>query len=138
MMLSRSLLFAGLLSALPLALGSSDAGYEVWASDQSNSASNQDSLGVKGGFLWIFDSEDITKQLAGGGAAKSLPCTPDATEGPCDTMQIFPQQLVETNADGTTTGQTLGSLPLFGRLHGVIKDPQNKYVNANFFATGKL
>jgi hypothetical protein len=37
-------------------------------------------------------------------------------------------------ADGSTTGATLADLVGFGRLHGVIKDPFNMYVNANFFA----
>lgn len=126
--------FLCLFSALPFA---SSEKYEVWASDQSNSVAGQDALGVKGSFLWIWDSDSIAKQLAGNGDATSLSCTPSATVGPCDLMEIFPQTLVETDADNTATGQTLADLPSFGRLHGVMKDPQNLYVNANIFAPGK-
>lgn len=112
-------------------------GYEVWASDQSNSVAGQDSLGVKGSFLWIWDSDDIAKQLNDPDTvAPSLSCTPSATTGPCDIMDIFPQTLQERTADDSLTGQTLGDLPLFGRLHGVIKDPQQRYVVANMFPRG--
>ena len=103
--------------------------YEVWASDQSNSVADQSAAGVKGSFLWIWDSQAIQEQINGGTDAKPLSCTPTATEGPCDLLDIFPQDLT----DGTGT---LGSLPAFGRLHGVLKDPQNRYVNANIFAPG--
>ena len=103
--------------------------YEVWASDQSNSVPGETSAGVKGSYLWIWDSSAIQEQLNGGTDAKPLSCT-TAPEGPCDLLDIFPQDLT----DGT--GGTLGSLPAFGRLHGVIKDPQNLYVNANIFAPG--
>lgn len=46
--------------------------FEVWGADQSNSAPDLDSLGVKGGFLWIWDSNDIIAQLAGDNDAKPL------------------------------------------------------------------
>jgi len=65
-----------------------------------------------------------------------LACTPGATKGPCDVNEIFPPTLKEH--DGVQEGDTLQNLSGFGRLHGVMKDPQNKYVNANFFAPGKL
>ncbi len=112
---------------------SSDSGdgvrYEVWASDQSNSVAGESSYGFKGSYLWIWDSEDIKNQLETGTDAKPLPCIPSATVGPCDLLEVFPQDLV-SSLDGSTQ---LGSLPRFGRLHGMIKDPQNRYVNANIF-----
>ena len=110
--------------------------YEVWGSDQSNSKPGQASLGVHGSFLWIWDSASIEHQLNGGNDAVPLSCTPDATVGPCDLLDVFPQTLVENDAAGGT-GNILGDLNLFGRLHGMITDPQNKYVTANIFAPGK-
>ena len=56
--------------------------------------------------------------------------------GPCDLLDVFPQTLVEVDARGEPTGQTLGDLDGFGRLHGMLADPQNRYVNANIFAPG--
>ena len=111
------------------------AGYEVWASDQSNSVPNQASLGVKGSYLWIWDSGDIETQVGGGPAAVPLPCSSADTAGPCDVFTIFSPTLQEYNANGFT-GNTLNDLPLFGQLHGVLKDPQNRYVTANMFALG--
>ncbi|KAL3800873.1 hypothetical protein ACHAWO_008823 [Cyclotella atomus] len=102
--------------------------YEVWASDQSNSVAGQTSAGVKGSFLWIWDSASIRGQIAGLQDATPLSCSPLKTTGPCDLLDIFPQDL--TNEDG----ETLGSLSGFGRLHGVTKDPSNRYVAANIFA----
>ena len=90
------------------------ATYEIWASDQSNSVADQSKLGVAGSFLWIFDSKSVNGQLQGGIDATPLPCTPGATEGPCDIMDMFPSNLV-------ANGSTLGNLGKFGRLHGVIK-----------------
>ena len=96
------------------------ATYEIWASDQSNSVAGQSSLGVAGSFLWIFDSKSVNGQLQGGIDATSLPCTPDATEGPCDVMDIFPSSLV-ANGSGKTIGDLVSDENNFGRLHGVIK-----------------
>ena len=89
--------------------------YEIWASDQSNSVSDQSSLGVAGSFLWIFDSDGVKGQLEGDGEATPLPCSPGATVGPCDIMDMFPGELVDQN------GKSLAELGQFGRLHGVIK-----------------
>eukprot|EP00984_Skeletonema_dohrnii_P016903 scaffold7584_cov97-Skeletonema_dohrnii-CCMP3373.AAC.4 len=97
-------------------------GYEVWGSDQSNSVAGETSAGVKGSFLWIWDSDSIADQLAGGADASPLSCTPNDAVGPCDLLDIFPQDLEEVGS-----GDALGSLPAFGRLHGVIKDPSNLY-----------
>lgn len=122
----------GIVGSLPLAAAA--GGYEVWASDQSNSVPGQTALGVKGSFLWIFDSEKIEEQLNGGEDAVSEPCTPDATQGPCDIFDVFPEGLLGFPKDkrGGTAGK-LRDLEGFGRLHGVISDPQQKYVVANMF-----
>ena len=116
-----------------LASAAAYSGYEVWASDQSNSAPGQSALGVKGSFLWIFDSDDIEQQLKGRGDAIPLSCDPNESVGPCDLLKVFPQDLVEHDDNGAT-GMHLDNLPGFGRLHGVIQDPQGRYVNANIFA----
>lgn len=104
----------------------SATGYQIWAADQSNSAPNQTALGVKGGFLWVFDSIDVNRQLAGGVDAKPLPCSPTATVGPCNTLEIFPQTLVDA-----VSGVTLGALGGFGRLHGAQPSNDGRYINAN-------
>lgn len=101
-------------------------GYQIWAADQSNSAPDQTALGVKGGFLWVFDSVDIGRQLAGGVDAKPLPCSPTATVGPCNVLEIFPQTLIDVNS-----GVTLGGLSGFGRLHGAMPSNDGRYINAN-------
>jgi len=87
--------------------------------------------GTKGGYLWIWDSTSIQEQLGGGPDAEPLGCLDNKTAGPCNLLDVFPQTLTDS-----VSGVVLGDLEGFGRLHGVIKDPQNKYVNANFFAPG--
>lgn len=109
--------------------------YEVWGADQSNSVPDQTSLGVKGSYLWIWDSASMEAQIEGTQEATPLPCTPRASEGPCNLMEIFPANLAQVNADGET-GSTLGKLAAFGRLHGTRRDPTSKYVLANIFARG--
>jgi hypothetical protein len=114
-------------------------GYEVWASDQSNSVANANARGVKGSFLWIWDSEDIEKQLAGGEHAAPLGCGKSkkrqkAGMGPCNLLDVFPQDLKEYDSSGKFTGNTLDDLQGFGRLHGMLPDPQQMYLTANIFA----
>ena len=100
-------------------------GYQVWASDQSNSAPGQTALGVKGGFLWVYDSVDIDRQLAGGVDAQPLPCSPMATVGPCNVLNIFPETLTDSNS------ASLKSLNGFGRLHGALPSNDGRYINVN-------
>lgn len=108
--------------------------YEVWGSDQSNSVPDATDPGTKGSFLWIWDSDSILDQLDSPGQdAKPLSCTPDEDYGPCDLLQIFPQNLEEYDAEGVATGNVLSDLPAFGRLHGILKDPSNGYVTMNIF-----
>ena len=115
-------------------------GYEVWASDQSNSVPGVASRGTEGSFLWIWDSADIERQLEGGPDAEPLGCGKGwrtrKVAGPCDLNDVFPASLVEVDADGEPTGETRGSLPAFGRLHGMLPDPQDRYLTANIFAPG--
>ena len=112
-------------------------GYEVWGSDQSNSVAGVESRGVSGSYLWIWDSEDIEAQLAGGADAPAVSCGPsDGGAGPCDMNDVFPLALVEMDGSGSPTGNTLGDLSGYGRLHGVIPDPQSRYVTTNMFAPG--
>jgi hypothetical protein len=106
--------------------------YEVWAADQSNTAPNQSSLGVKGGYLWIWKGEDIETQVNDGSKiAVPLSCTLTATTGPCDLLEVFPPTLV---ADSTNA--PLSSFPGFGRFHGVLIDPQQRYATVSMFTGG--
>ena len=121
---------------------SSDHGYEVWASDQSNSVGGVEAAGTRGSFLWIWDSEDIEVQLAGGPLARPISCERDdrgrapSNVGPCDLLDVFPRDLIEVDANGDPTGASLADLGGFGRLHGMLPDPQQRYVTANIFAPG--
>ncbi|MFK7992489.1 MAG: hypothetical protein AB8B87_00020 [Granulosicoccus sp.] len=113
--------------------------YQIWASDQSNSVAGVETPGTRGSYLWIWESSDLAVQIEGGVDAPPVSCVPaenDESTGPCDLLDVFPQDLAEIDADGNATGQSLGDLNGFGRLHGMLADPQNRYVNANIFAPG--
>ncbi|PHS18628.1 MAG: hypothetical protein COA86_08045 [Kangiella sp.] len=127
-------------------------GYEVWAADQANSVAGQ-SLGRAGSYIYVWDSADIDTQVAGGLAAQPLGCDGNnvAGEGPCDLSDVFLGSFVEdAGADGVlqdqganedaaqgATGRTLGdSDTAIGRIHGMLVDPQNMYLNVNAFAPG--
>lgn len=116
----------------------SSSGYEVWASDQSNSVSGVASRGVEGSWIWVWDSKDINRQLKHGTEAEAKPCGPDMlnpfAKGPCNLLEVFPGTLEEYDAEGQPTGNTLADLNGFGRLHGMLPDPQQRYLNANMFA----
>eukprot|EP00568_Trieres_chinensis_P011220 CAMPEP_0183297052 /NCGR_PEP_ID=MMETSP0160_2-20130417/4431_1 /TAXON_ID=2839 ORGANISM="Odontella Sinensis, Strain Grunow 1884" /NCGR_SAMPLE_ID=MMETSP0160_2 /ASSEMBLY_ACC=CAM_ASM_000250 /LENGTH=581 /DNA_ID=CAMNT_0025458787 /DNA_START=133 /DNA_END=1878 /DNA_ORIENTATION=+ len=107
------------------------ANYEIWASDQSNSVAGISATGVRGSYLWIWNSADIERQLSGGPDATPLGC--GQTTGPCDLLKVFPQDLKEFDASGSWTGNYLEDMSNFGRLHGMISDPQQRYVTANIF-----
>lgn len=110
--------------------------YEVWASDQSNSVADAGGLGLKGSWLWIWDSMDINRQIEGGSDAQPLSCIPNEATGPCNLLDVFPQALVEIDDQDNPTGAALSELEGFGRLHGMLPDPQSRYFNANIFAPG--
>lgn len=150
LILSTAILATAALAAAPaMAKGkpgkkanNGNNGYEVWASDQSNSVEGAAGPGRDGSFIWIWDSNDIEAQVAGGPDAQPIGCAPNNSGnaawnvGPCDLWDVFPDNLVEVDANGAPTGNLLGDLNGFGRLHGMLPDPQNKYVTANIFAPG--
>lgn len=111
--------------------------YEIWASDQSNTVAGESGRGLKGGYIWVWDQQDVESQLQGGALARPLGCDGKnmAGDGPCDIQDVFPGSLEEHDGNGKT-GKTLDQLPGFGRLHGMLPDPQNRYMNANIFAPG--
>lgn len=114
-----------------------DTSYEIWGSDQSNSVPGLDSLGVEGGLIWIWDSQDLEQQIESGIPAQPLGCDGQNRpgDGPCDVKAVFPPNLAEYD-DNRPTGNRLGDLPGLGRLHGMLTDPQNKYLNVNLFTPG--
>ena len=128
-------IFAGFVASGPV--HSNSDGYEIWGADQSNSVSGEASRGVNGSYMWIWDSKDVEKQLSGKKNAEPLGCDGKnrAGDGPCDVYDVFPTTLAEYDVNGAT-GNSLGDLPGFGRLHGMLPDPQNRYMNVNMFAPG--
>jgi hypothetical protein len=117
---------------LACACSATTTNYDVWAADQSNTAPGQTGLGVKGGLLWIWNGKAIERLVTfGGKPPKPLPCTPDAEQGPCDILEMFPPDLLSDS-----TAIRLGDLPGFGRLHGALIDPYNKYAALSMFVPG--
>jgi hypothetical protein len=128
-----SLLLTGLG---PWSTAAAAPAYEVWASDQSNSRAGVEAPGILGSWLWIWRNTDIEDQLKTGRSARPLACdgSNQTSSGPCDLLEVFPPELAEVDAQGKRTGTTLAEAPAFGRLHGMLADPQNRYMNANIFA----
>ncbi|MEM9218961.1 MAG: hypothetical protein AAGD25_32090 [Cyanobacteria bacterium P01_F01_bin.150] len=112
------------------------SGYEIWGSDQSNSVADAESRGVNGSWIWVWDSQDVEKQLDTGEVAKPLGCdgSNQPGDGPCNVYDVFSPSLEEYDSNGAT-GNTLGTD--FGRLHGMLPDPQSLYLNANLFSPGR-
>ncbi len=110
--------------------------YEVWGADQSNSVSGASARGTMGSLIWVWNSEDIHTQLTNGTTAQPLGCNGNNTpgEGPCDLLDVFPDTLDEYDDNGDT-GAVLGDYS-YGRLHGALPDPQNRYMNINLFGPG--
>ena len=128
-------LFAVLALNLASADDHGDRGYEIWGSDQSNSVADAEARGVSGSWIWVWDSEDMEKQLETGEVAQPLGCDGNnqAGDGPCNVYDVFPASLTEHDSNGAT-GNTLSTE--FGRLHGMLPDPQSLYLNANLFSPG--
>ena len=124
------------LSSIATDLQARTVPYEIWGADQSNSRA-ADGRGTVGSWLWIWRSEDMRRQLRSGIPAEPVGCdgsnTPGA--GPCDLLEVFPADLQQYDTAGAT-GLTLADLPSPGRLHGMLVDPQNLYVNINAFTPG--
>lgn len=114
------------VSAFAAGPGIGSTPYEVWGADQSNSVAGVASRGVSGSYLWIWDGKDVGNQIKG----KST-----AVPTKINLYDAFDSSLVEMDTSGPT-GETLGSSPKFGRLHGMIADPQQKYMNINSFVPG--
>ncbi len=110
--------------------------YEVWGADQSNTVSSATVRGTIGSLIWVWNSEDIHAQLTYGTTAQPLGCDGTNTpgDGPCDLFDVFPNTLLEHDAIGPT-GAELGHYN-YGRLHGALPDPQNRYMNINLFGPG--
>ena len=114
-----------------LELGSSKptkSDFEIWASDQSNSVSGNSSAGTNGSFIWIWDGKEAIKD---DGASMPKTCTPYAAHGPCDLWDVFPAASLQTKSNRSALNES------FGRLHGMLKDPQAMYVTANIYTPGK-
>src|SRR5690606_8029776 len=116
---SLPLVLGGVLLA-SVSVAQPNPGYEIWAADQSNTISGG-GLGTRGSLIWIWDSEDVEAQLDGGPTAVPVGCDgnngANAQPGPCDVLEVFPQDLVEYDAQGNATGNTLAASSGFGRLH---------------------
>ncbi len=110
--------------------------YEVWGADQSNSVSSAPSRGTIGSWIWVWNSEDVHSQITNGTTAQPLGCDGNNNpgDGPCDLLDVFPSTLVEHDSNGVT-GASLGDYD-YGRLHGALPDPQNRYMNINLFGPG--
>ena len=119
-----------------LAKNGKNTPYEIWGSDQSNSVPGKN-VGTDGSFIWIWSSVDMERQIHNGATARPMGCDPANTPGagPCDLKEVFPANLIQHDGDAPT-GSTLGDLPLFGKLHGMLPDPQNLYMNVNSFVAG--
>lgn len=131
---SASLLVA--VSGAVSAKNGTNVPYEVWGSDQSNSVAGAPGRGTRGSLIWVWNSEDVDRQINAGIPARPLGCDGNnvAGEGPCDLLDIFPASLAEHDVNGTT-GSSLGDYD-YGRLHGALSDPQNRYMNVNLFGPG--
>jgi len=120
---------------IPNGLARSAMDYEVWASDQSNSQAGASAPGISGSSIWIWDSRDLNQQVKTGKPAAPIGCDGRNRPGtgPCNLYDVFPASLKEYDTNGLT-GNTLADVSGFGRLHGVLSDSQNRYLNASFFA----
>ncbi|RDH85193.1 MAG: hypothetical protein DIZ80_02625 [endosymbiont of Galathealinum brachiosum] len=111
--------------------GAGSAPYEVYASDQSNSVAGAAGRGVSGSYMHVWKGEDVEKQISSHGKDIAPVTTYDIND-------IFPgDELVETGT-GSTLEELHNAGEAFGRLHGMLPDPQQKYMNINMFVTGGL
>ncbi len=110
--------------------------YEVWGADQSNSVAGAPARGTQGSLIWVWRSEDVHAQVSNGLPAEPLGCDGTNTpgQGPCNLFDVFPGTLAEHDVNGAT-GNALGDYD-YGRLHGALADPQNRYMNVNLFGPG--
>ncbi|HIO21118.1 MAG TPA: hypothetical protein EYN18_01810 [Nitrospirales bacterium] len=95
--------------------------WEVWLSDQSNSAdiSSENPTGTFGSRIVIYESRDIMKAPPGTYFEDDAMFAPTVIEA----VDVFPNALEELGAN-------------LERLHGMLPHPSHKYMNANFFGSG--
>lgn len=131
-------LFLLAVTTLPVGAHRSNVPYEIWGSDQSNSVAGAESRGVDGSFIWVWRSTDVIGQIISRGRKLASPVGCDGQnrpgDGPCDVKDVFPGTLREYDSMGATNA-VLGDYT-YGRLHGMLVDPQNRYMNANLFGPG--
>jgi len=95
--------------------------WEVWLSDQSNSAdiSSENPAGTFGSRILIYESQDILKAPPGTYFEDDARFHPTVIEA----VDIFPNALEELGAN-------------LERLHGMLPHPSHRFMNANFFGPG--
>ena len=95
--------------------------YEVWLSDQSNSAdiTMENPSGTFGSRILIYDGRDIAVAQPGTYAEDHPLFGPTVIEA----ADVFPNALAETGVN-------------VERLHGMLPHPSHRFMNANFFGPG--
>ena len=95
--------------------------WEVWLSDQSNSAdiSAENPTGTFGGRILVYDGRDILIAQPGTYDEDHPLFRPTVIEA----ADVFPYALSELGAD-------------VERLHGMLAHPSHRFMNANFFGPG--
>ena len=95
--------------------------WEVWLSDQSNSAdiSTENPTGTFGSRILIYEGRDIMMAQPGTYAEDHEEFTPAVIEAD----DVFPHAFSELGAN-------------VERLHGMLPHPSHRYLNANFFGPG--
>ena len=113
---------AGLVAACVLSASHALAiEWEVWLSDQSNSAdiSAENPTGTFGGRILVYDGRDILIAQPGTYDEDHPLFGPTVIEA----ADVFPYALSELGAD-------------VERLHGMLPHPSHRFMNANFFGPG--
>ena len=95
--------------------------WEVWLSDQSNSAdiSTEHPTGTFGSRIIIYEGRDIRAAAPGTYAEDHAEFAPVVIEA----ADVFPHALSELDVN-------------VERLHGMLAHPSHRYMNANFFGPG--
>ena len=95
--------------------------WEVWLSDQSNSAdiSAENPTGTFGSRIVVYDGRDIMKAPPGTYFEDDPMFAPTVIEA----VDVFPHALEELGVN-------------VERLHGMLPHPSHRFMNANFFGSG--
>lgn len=112
----RMLKLTALSAVIGMAIASQAmaTGYEVWVSDQTNSAgiSGAAPTGTHGGFLRVFDGVDLDTQT-------------NPAHTALDTAVLWPNALASTGSNAI-------------RIHGMIPSPNHNYMAVSFVTSGHL